>query len=65
MGPTLDPQWFARHIEPGERTVNREIVNMFTFARVREVEDVTMQQHIEPGVALIDVQPTRSTRRKS
>jgi acetolactate synthase-1/3 small subunit len=57
VGPTFDPQWSRVTVvtRGDDRTIEQIVKQCSRLARVREVEDVTMQPHIEREMALIDV----------
>ncbi|MCU1266291.1 MAG: acetolactate synthase, small subunit [Acidobacteria bacterium] len=56
-GETPDPKWSRVTIvtRGDDRTVEQIVKQCQRLARVREVQDVTMQPHIEREMALIDV----------
>ena len=60
VGETTDPQWSRVTIvtRGDDRTVEQIVKQCQRLARVREVQDVTMQPHIEREMALIDVAAT-------
>jgi acetolactate synthase-1/3 small subunit len=60
VGQTPDPQWSRVTIvtRGDDRTVEQIVKQCQRLARVREVQDVTMQPHIEREMALIDVAAT-------
>jgi acetolactate synthase-1/3 small subunit len=60
VGQTPDPQWSRVTIvtRGDDRTVEQIVKQCQRLARVREVQDVTMQPHIEREMALIDVTAT-------
>ena len=60
VGETPDPQWSRVTIvtRGDDRTVEQIVKQCQRLARVREVQDVTMQPHIEREMALIDVAAT-------
>lgn len=57
VGQTPDPQWSRVTVvtRGDDRTIEQIVKQCSRLARVREVEDVTMQPHIEREMALIDV----------
>ena len=57
VGGTLDPKWSrVTIVTRGEdRTIEQIVKHCQRLARVKEVEDVTLQPHIEREMALIDV----------
>ncbi|MCM3871952.1 MAG: acetolactate synthase small subunit [Pyrinomonadaceae bacterium] len=66
VGQTLDPQWSRVTIvtRGDDRTIEQIVKQCSRLARVREVEDVTMQPHIEREMALIDVAATPGATRQ-
>ena len=60
VGQTPDPQWSRVTIvtRGDDRTVEQIVKQCARLARVREVQDVTTQPHIEREMALIDVAAT-------
>jgi acetolactate synthase-1/3 small subunit len=66
VGQTLDPQWSRVTIvtRGDDRTIEQIVKQCSRLARVREVQDVTMQPHIEREMALIDVAATPGAARQ-
>src|SRR6185295_13120914 len=60
VGQTTDPQWSRVTIvtRGDDRTIEQIVKQCQRLARVREVQDVTLQPHIEREMALIDVAAT-------
>ena len=60
VGQTPDPHWSRVTVvtRGDDRTIEQIVKQCSRLARVREVEDVTMQPHIEREMALIDVAAT-------
>ena len=66
VGPTFDPRWSRVTVvtHGDDRTIEQIVKQCSRLARVREVEDVTMQPHIEREMALIDVAATPGATRQ-
>ncbi len=66
VGQTPDPQWSRVTVvtRGDDRTIEQIVKQCSRLARVREVEDVTMQPHIEREMALIDVAATPGATRQ-
>jgi len=66
VGQTPDSQWSRVTIvtRGDDRTIEQIVKQCQRLARVREVQDVTMQPHIEREMALIDVAATPGTSRQ-
>jgi len=66
VGPTFDPQWSRVTVvtRGDDRTIEQIVKQCSRLARVRAVEDVTMQPHIEREMALIDVAATPGSTRQ-
>jgi acetolactate synthase-1/3 small subunit len=66
VGPTPDPHWSRVTVvtRGDDRTIEQIVKQCSRLARVREVEDITMQPHIEREMALIDVVATPGAARQ-
>ncbi|SRR5258706_14425331 len=60
VGQTPDPHWSRVTVvtRGDDRTIEQIVKQCQRLARVREVQDVTLQPHIEREMALIDVEAT-------
>jgi acetolactate synthase-1/3 small subunit len=66
VGQTPDPHWSRVTIvtRGDDRTIEQIVKQCQRLARVRQVQDVTMQPHIEREMALIDVAATPGASRQ-
>jgi acetolactate synthase-1/3 small subunit len=66
VGQTPDPQWSRVTVvtRGDDRTIEQIVKQCSRLARVREVQDVTRQPHIEREMALIDVAATPGAMRQ-
>ena len=66
VGQTPDPYWSRVTVvtRGDDRTIDQIVKQCSRLARVREVQDVTMQPHIEREMALIDVEAAAGERRE-
>jgi acetolactate synthase I/III small subunit len=66
VGPTENPQWSRVTVvtRGDDRTIEQIVKQCARLARVREVQDVTTQPHIEREMALIDVAATPGSARQ-
>jgi acetolactate synthase-1/3 small subunit len=66
VGQTTDPYWSRVTVvtRGDDRTIEQIVKQCSRLARVREVQDVTMQPHIEREMALIDVEAPAGERRQ-
>jgi acetolactate synthase I/III small subunit len=66
VGQTPDPYWSRVTVvtRGDDRTIDQIVKQCSRLARVREVQDVTMQPHIEREMALIDVEAAAGERRQ-
>ena len=66
VGQTPDPKWSRVTVvtRGDDRTIEQIVKQCQRLARVREVQDVTMQPHIEREMALIDVEATPGAMRQ-